>query len=75
MKHQINNKLPDKEWEMLLALSKGRYAKDCPTCGKNWDLNNLVTQDPIPPTRLASQFLIEKIRDEFNKAQFGGKQP
>ena len=48
MKHQINNKLPDEEWEMLKALAKGELATDCPTCGKPWDLSNLATKDPIP---------------------------
>ena len=74
MKHQVNIKnLSDEEWHMLLALSEGAYAKACPVCGKNWDLNNLVTQEPIPHSRLAAQFLKEKIRDEFDKAQFVGK--
>ena len=31
-----------------------------------------LTKDPIPFSRLASKFLIEKIRDEFHKAQFKG---
>lgn len=75
MKHQINNKLPDEEWEMLKALAKGELATDCPTCGKPWDLSHLVTKDPISPTTLATRFLIEKIRDEFSKAQFGGRRP
>ena len=35
MKHQINNKLPDEEWEMLKAMAKGELATDCPTCGKS----------------------------------------
>ena len=73
MKHQINNKLPEKEWEMLKALADGKLAKNCPTCGKPWDLSHLVTHDPISPTTLATQFLCEKIRDEFSKAEFGGK--
>jgi len=72
MKHQVNVKLSDEEWEMLKALADGEIATDCPTCGKSWDLSNLVTKDPMPPTRLASKFLIEKIRDEFHKAQFKG---
>ena len=73
MKHQINNKIPEKEWEMLKALADGKLAKNCPTCGKPWDLSHLVTHDPISPTTLATQFLCEKIRDEFSKAEFGGK--
>ena len=75
MKHQINNKIPEKEWEMLKALADGKLAKNCPTCGKPWDLSHLVTHDPISPTTLATQFLCEKIRDEFSKAEFGGKKP
>ena len=73
MKHQINTKLPEKEWEMLKALADGRLAKNCRICGKPWDLSHLVTLDPISPTTLATQFLCEKIRDEFSKAEFGGK--
>ena len=75
MKHQVNNKIPEKEWEMLKALADGKLAKNCPTCGKPWDLSHLVTHDPISPTTLATQFLCEKIRDEFSKAEFGGKKP
>tara|TARA_R100001082_G_C4317436_1_gene139559 strand:- start:540 stop:764 length:225 start_codon:yes stop_codon:yes gene_type:complete len=73
MKHQVNAKLPTEEWEMLKALAKGELATDCPTCGKPWDLSHLVTQDPIPPTTLASKLLKDAIRDAFSKAEFGGK--
>ena len=72
MKLQVNVKIPDEELAMLKALAKGELASDCPTCGKPWDLSNLATKDPIPFSRLASKFLIEKIRDEFHKAQFKG---
>ena len=75
MKHQINAKLPDEEWEMLKALAKGELAADCPTCGKPWDLSHLVTKDPIRPTTLASDLLRDAVRDAFAKAQFGGKRP
>ena len=75
MKLQVNVKIPDEELAMLKALAKGELASNCPTCGKSWDLSHLVTKDPISPTTLATRFLIEKIRDEFSKAQFGGKRP
>ena len=69
MNHQINTKIPEGEFLMLKALAQGRYARNCPTCGKEWDLNNQVIQDPIPPTTLASKLLIDAIRDAFKKAQ------
>jgi len=71
--YQLNTKLPEAEFLMLQALSKGQVHQSCPTCGSKWDLNNQVLTDPIPPTTLASKLLKEAIRDSFNKAQFGGK--
>ena len=71
--YQLNTKLPEAEFLMLQALSRGQVHQNCPTCGATWDLNNQVLTDPIPPTTLASKLLKEAIRDAFNKAQFGGK--
>ena len=71
--YQLNTKLPEAEFLMLQALSRGKVHQSCPTCGSDWHLNNQVLTDPIPPTTLASKLLKQAIRDAFNKAQFGGK--
>tara|TARA_Y100001968_G_scaffold142707_1_gene130411 strand:- start:97 stop:321 length:225 start_codon:yes stop_codon:yes gene_type:complete len=68
-KTQINCRISPETYEKLLALANGYKHKDCPTCGKPWELNNNIITDSIPYSVYAGQLLEKAIISAYDEAQ------
>ena len=66
---QINCMISPETYEKLLALANGYKHRECPTCGKPWELNNNIITDPIPPSLFAANLLEKAILNAYEEAQ------
>ena len=68
-KTQINCRISPETYKKLQALANGYKHKECPTCGKPWELNNNIITDPIPHSVNAGQLLEKAILSAYDEAQ------
>ena len=68
-RQQVNCRIEESTLIKLKALSNGLKYKNCPTCGREWNLNCHITEKsgPVGHSVLASQ-LLEQAIDELFKA-------